>query len=174
MATLAECFGKASIAIFTDYRGAESGLTVAKITELRGKLREQNAEYRVAKNTLIRKTLHEMGVNSIDEQLTQPSAVVFGYDDPAAAAKTVLEFSKANKPSNLPVVKGAVMGDKVVSHDELVAIASLPPLNVLRMQLLGLMLAPHRNVMGVLNAPGRSMATVLDAWTKKETEEVTA
>lgn len=168
---LRECFDKSTIAVLTDYRGKAAGLTVKLITELRGKLRENNAQYKVAKNTLIRKTLHDLGVTNADELLEGPTAVAFGYSDPAAAAKTVLEFSKNQKPNNLPVVKAAIMDNRLVEHEELEAIAKLPSLEVLRMQLLGLMLAPHRNVLGVLNAPGRSMATVLDAWNKKRGEE---
>ena len=153
---LCQCFEKSQIAIFTDYRGEKNGLTVKEISELRAKLRENNAEYRVAKNTLIRKTLHEAGIKDADSYLEGPTAVTFGYGDPAAAAKTVIEFSKAQKPNNLPTIKAAIMENRL--------------LDVLRMQLLGLMLAPHRNIMGVINASGRSMATVLDAWNKKREE----
>lgn len=169
--TLRECFDRASIAIFTDYRGAATGLTVKELTELRGKLREQGAEYRVAKNTLIRRTLHAIGVTEADSQLEGPTAVAFGYSDPAATAKAVLEFSKAQKPNGLPIVKAAVMDNRFIDHAELEAIATLPSLDVLRMQLLGLMLATHRNVLGVVNATGRSVATVLDAWNQKRSEE---
>lgn len=168
--TLRESFDKSSIAIFTDYRGKASGLTVKEITELRNKLRDQKAEYRVAKNTLIRKTLQDMGVEGADQYLQGPTAVTFAYQDPAAAAKAVLDYSKDQKPNNLPSVKAAVMEGKILDAKALEAIASLPSLDVLRMQLLGLMLAPHRHLLGMLNAPGRSMATVLDAWTKKGQE----
>ncbi|MCR5663082.1 MAG: 50S ribosomal protein L10 [bacterium] len=167
---LRQCFEKSQIAIFTDYRGEKNGLTVKEISELRAKLRENNAEYRVAKNTLIRKTLHEAGIKDADSYLEGPTAVTFGYGDPAAAAKTVIEFSKTQKPNNLPTIKAAIMENRLLSSDEIKAIAELPSLDVLRMQLLGLMLAPHRNIMGVINASGRSMATVLDAWNKKREE----
>ena len=166
--TLRECFDKSEIAIFTDYRGGAAGMTVKSITDLRGKLRDQKAEYRVAKNTLIRKTLHDLGVQGADAYLEGPTAVTFGYQDPAATAKAVLDFAKEQKPNQLPSVKGALMAGKVLDPKALEAIANLPSLDVLRMQLLGLMLAPHRQLLGMLNAPGRSMATVLDAWTKKE------
>ena len=168
--TLRECFDKSSIAIFTDYRGGAKGLTVKEITDLRGKLREQKAEFRVAKNTMVRRTLHDLGIQEADSYLEGPTAVAFGYQDPAATAKAVLDFSKDQKPNQLPTVKAALMDGKVLDVKALEAIASLPSLDVLRMQLLGLMLAPHRQLLGMFNAPGRSMATVLDAWNTKRQE----
>lgn len=168
---LRECLKKASIIILTDYRGQAGGLTVKAITELRGKLRECDGIYKIAKNTLIRKALSEINIECEAGTLEGPTAVVFGMGDPAAAAKAVLEFAKTQKPNGLPVVKGAVMDNRLLSIDELKAIAALPSIEVLRMQLLGLMLAPHRNILGVLNATGRSMATVLDTWNEKRSKE---
>ncbi|MGI5844790.1 MAG: 50S ribosomal protein L10 [Candidatus Xenobium sp.] len=168
--TLRECFDKSSIAIFTDYRGEAAGLTVKEMTDLRGKLRDQKAEFRVAKNTMIRRTLHDLGIQEVDPHLQGPTAVAFGYEDPAATAKAVLDFSKERKPNRLPQVKVAIMDGHVIDTQALEAIASLPSLEVLRMQLLGLMLAPHRQLLGMLKAPGRSMATVLDAWNTKRQE----
>lgn len=170
LATLRDCFEKSSIAILTDYRGQAKGLKVKEITDLRGKLREGNAEYRVAKNTLIRRTLHDMGIEGLDQHLEGPTAVAFGYGDPAGTAKAVLDYSKDQKPSNLPTVKAAYMDGQILDAARLQQIAELPSIDQLRMQLLGLILAPHRQLLGMLQAPGRSMATVLDAWTKKEQE----
>lgn len=166
-----ESLKKSSIMIITDYRGEAGGLSVKAITELRHKLREQNGVYKIAKNTLIRKALKEIDIECGEGVLEGPTAVAFGFGDPAAIAKAVLEFAKTQKPNNLPVVKGAVMEGRLLTMAELKAIAELPSIDVLRMQLLGLMLAPHRNILGVLNATGRGMATVLDAWNKKRTEE---
>lgn len=167
---LRESIRKSGIIILTDYRGQAGGLTVKAITELRGKLRECGGVYRIAKNTLIRKALQEINVECEPATLEGPTAVAFGSNDPAAVAKAILEFAKSQKPSNLPIIKGAVMDGKLLSLDELKAIAALPSLDTLRMQLLGLMLAPHRHILGVLNATGRSMATVLDAWNEKRSK----
>lgn len=171
---LRESLAKCSIMIITDYRGENKGLTVKAITELRHQLREQNGVYKIAKNTLIRKALKEINVELEESLLEGPTAVVFGFGDPAAAAKAVLEFAKNQKPTKLPIVKGAVMEGRFVSIKELEAIAELPSIDVLRMQILGLMLAPHRNILGVLNGAGRSMATLLDAWNKKRSEAAEA
>lgn len=123
---LRESLAKCSIMIITDYRGENKGLTVKAITELRHQLREQNGVYKIAKNTLIRKALKEINVELEESLLEGPTAVVFGFGDPAAAAKAVLEFAKNQKPTKLPIVKGAVMEGRFVSIKELEAIAELP------------------------------------------------
>ncbi len=155
-----ERLAKAQIVVITDYRGNGMGLTVKAVSELRGKLREKNSEYLVAKNTLIRKALHEIGIEDADKYLEGPTGVAFGYDDPVSAPKVVMDFSKNQKPDNLPIVKAGVMDGRLVELDELKKIATLPTLDILRMQLLGLM-----------NAPAQRLVTVLDAWNKKREEE---
>ena len=160
LAAVRERLDKAQIMVITDYRGEGKGLTVKAVSELRGKLREQNSEYLVAKNTLIRKALHEKGVEDADKYLEGPTGVAFGYGDPVSAPKVVLEFAKAQKPDNLPIAKAAVMDGRLVELEELKYLATLPNLDGLRQQLLGLM-----------NAPAQQLVTVLDAWNKKREEE---
>jgi large subunit ribosomal protein L10 len=168
--TLHTSFSRASIAIITDYRGEANGLTVKQVTELRGKLREKNGEYRVAKNTLTKRVAKELGIEGLDAFLEGPTAIAFGYDDPASVAKAVLDYSNDNKPTQLPAVRGAVLDGKVLGKEQLKAIADLPSREVLMAQLMGLILSPHRNILGVMNAPGRQVATVVDAWRKKQEE----
>ncbi|MDO5296363.1 MAG: 50S ribosomal protein L10 [bacterium] len=160
LAAVRERLDKAQIMVITDYRGEGKGLTVKAVSELRGKLREQNSEYLVAKNTLIRKALHEKGVEDADKYLEGPTGVAFGYGDPVSAPKVVLEFAKTQKPDNLPIAKAAVMDGRLVELEELKYLATLPNLDGLRQQLLGLM-----------NAPAQQLVTVLDAWNKKREEE---
>ena len=168
--TLRACLERSSIAILTDYRGATNGLTVKQVTDLRGRLRTHNGEYRVVKNTLTAKTAKELGIDGLDSFLEGPTAIAFGYSDPAAVAKAVLDFSNENKPNQLPAVKAAVLEGKVLQPEQLKAIAELPSREVLLGQLMGLILAPHRHILGVMNAPGRQVATVIDAWRKKQEE----
>lgn len=168
--TLRSCLERSSIAILTDYRGPANGLTVKQVTELRGKLRTNNGEYRVVKNTLTKRVAKELGVEGLDGFLEGPTAIAFGYGDPAAVAKSVLDYSNDNKATSLPAVKAAVLDGKVLRPEQLKAIADLPSREVLMQQLLGLMLAPHRNLLGVMNAPGRQVATVVEAWRKKQEE----
>jgi large subunit ribosomal protein L10 len=165
---LREAFQRARIAILTDARGDGSGLTVKEITELRRRLREQGAAYQVAKNTLVRRAAHEVGIQGLDPYLEGPTAIAFGFDDPAAAAKTLLEFAREQKPKGLPRLKGAYLEGSVLAPEQVQAIAELPSLPQLQQQILGLMLAPHRQLLAMLCAPGRGLATVLDAWRKKQ------
>lgn len=162
------CLEKANIAILTDYRGDGSGLTVKQISELRKRLKAQGGEYRVVKNTLTKRAANDLGIGGLESYLGGPTAIAFGYDDPAAVSKILLDFAKEQKPNNLPLVKGAFMEGEVFGPERLQAIADLPSKDQLIGQLLGLMLAPHRQLLGVMNAPGRQMATVIDAWRQKQ------
>lgn len=174
LAILRKCLEKSSIAILTDYRGADKGLTVKQITSLRGKLRSVNGEYRVVKNTLTKRVAKELGFNGLDSFLEGPTAIVFGYDDPAAVTKALMDFSNDNKPSTLPNVKGAYMDGQVLDTSQIKALADLPSRDQLMQQLLGLMLAPIQQLLGVVNAPGRQVATVVEAWRKKLEETAPA
>lgn len=168
---LRERFKNSSIAILTDYRGEGSGMSVKEITELRTKLRASGGEYCVVKNTLARKACNELGVEGLNDDLKGPTAIAFGYDDPAGVAKALIDFAKENKTKGVPDFRSGYMDGKVLAKDEIQALADLPTLPQLQTQILGLMLSPHRNVLGVLNAPGRQVAQLLEAWRAKQEEE---
>lgn len=167
---LRERFEKSSVAILTDYRGEASGMTVKEISELRKKLRAVGGEYRVVKNTLAAKAAKELGMEGLDVHLKGPTAIAFGYDDPAAVAKAVLDFADANKAKGVPVPHSGYMNGKVLDPKDLKALADLPTLPQLQQQILGLMLSSHRNILGVINAPGRQVAQLLEAWRAKQEE----
>jgi len=168
--TLRACLERSSIAILTDYRGPANGLTVKQVTDLRGKLRQKNGEYRVVKNTLTLRVAKELGVEGLDPYLQGPTAIAFGYDDPSGIAKAVLDYSNENKATSLPTIKAAVLDGKLIKPEQLKALADLPSREVMMAMLMGLILAPHRHILGVMNAPGRQVATVIDAWRKKQEE----
>ena len=167
---LRDRFERSSIAILTDYRGDGSGMTVKEISDLRAKLRESGGEYRVVKNTLARKAAAELGIEGIDEHLTGPTAIAFGYDDPAGVAKAIIDFAKEHKEKGVPQLRSGYMDGKALDKDGVQALADLPTLPQLQTQLLGLMLAPHRNTLGVLNAPGRQVAQLFEALRAKQEE----
>lgn len=169
--TIRDRFSRSSIAIVTDYRGESSGISVKEITELRSRLRERGGEYCVVKNTLARKACAELGVEGLDADLKGPTAIAFGYDDPAGVAKALLDFAKENKAKGVPDFRSGYMDGKVLSKEEIQALADLPTLPQLQTQILGLMLAPHRNTLGLLNAPGRKVAQLLEAWRAKQEDE---
>ncbi len=168
---LRDRFERSSIAILTDYRGDGSGMTVKEISELREKLRACGGEYRVVKNTLALKAASELGLKDLDSHFKGPTAIAFGYDDPAAVAKAVLDFAKESKVKGVPKLKTGVMDGKVLDKSEIQHLADLPTLPQLQTQILGLMLAPHRNTLGVLNAPGRQVVQLLEAWRAKQEED---
>lgn len=161
---------RSSVAILTDYRGDGSGMTVKEISELRKKLRAVGGEYRVVKNTLVAKAAKELGIEGLDSHLKGPMAIAFGYDDPAAVTKAVLDFAQENKAKGVPRPHSGYMNGKVLNEKDLKALADLPTLPQLQQQILGLMLSSHRNIMGVINGPGRQVAQVVEAWRAKQEE----
>jgi large subunit ribosomal protein L10 len=168
---LRDRFERSSVAILTDYRGDGSGMTVKEISELRKKLRAAGGEYRVVKNTLAAKAAKDLGIEGLETHLKGPMAIAFGYDDPAAVTKAVLDFADANKAKGVPRPHSGYMNGKVLNERDLKALADLPTLPQLQGQILGLMLSSHRNIMGVINAPGRQFAQLMEAWRAKQEEE---
>lgn len=157
---LREKFRTSKIAILTDYRGTEAGLSVKDITKLRAALREQNGEFRIVKNTLARKVAQEMGIEGLDRHFEHPTAIAFGYQDPVGVAKALTEFIKDRKQNPLPTIKAGYMDGQVLDTRGLQALAALPSREVLYAQLLGLIIAPHQQLMRLLNEPGRRMASI--------------
>ncbi len=148
---------KRSEAVYiVEYRG----LTVAKSTAIRKLVRGTDGEMKVAKNTLMRIALREAGSVTADAIDTGPNAYVFAYSDVAATAKALRDFSKERGNEAL-VIKGGIMGGKVLSKDQVLALADLPPREVLLAQLLGTMNGPIRGLVTVLSGPSRGLVTAL-------------
>jgi large subunit ribosomal protein L10 len=164
---LREKFKQAKIAILTDYRGADAGLSVKDITLLRAKLREQDGEYKVVKNTLARKVVNEMGITGLDNHFENPTAIAFGYKDPVTLAKALSDFLKDRKQKP-PYIKAAFMDGEILDTRGIDALAALPSREVIYQQLLGLMIAPHQQLMRLLNEPGRRMASIAHQISEKQ------
>lgn len=148
---------KSSEAIYiVEYRG----LTVAKSTAVRKNIRATEGEMKVTKNTLMRIALREAELPTADEIDTGPNAYVFAYKDVAATAKALRDFSKERGNEAL-VVKGGIMGGKVLNKDQVMALADLPPREVLLAQLLGVLNGPIRSFVTVLSGPARGLVTAL-------------
>ena len=111
------------------------GLTVSEISELRNQIREKNAVFKVAKNTLARRAIKETNFEKLDKFFVGPTSVAFS-DDPVGTSKVMINYSKENE--NLKVI-GGVMGDKELTIDEIKKLASLPSMDALRSQILGLL-----------------------------------
>ncbi|MBK5232214.1 MAG: 50S ribosomal protein L10 [Thermoleophilia bacterium] len=127
---------KASESVFAiDYRG----ISVAQAAELRGKLREADASFKVVKNRLTKLAAAKAGVTALDDVLTGPTALTFVRGDVAAAAKAITTF---NKDANVLTFKGGFMGDTVLDSERFTAISKLPSRDMLNAQLAGVVASP--------------------------------
>lgn len=156
VADLTEKF-KSAGGVLVDY----SGITVAEDTEMRRAMRKANVEYAVVKNTLTRFAANNVGFEALDSFLNGTTALAISADDPVAAAKLVHEY--AEKPNSKIKVKAGFVSGKVISADDISALAELPPKEVLVAQVLGTMIAPISGLANVLNANIRGLAVALQA-----------
>ena len=140
------------------------GLSVAQSTELRTKMREAGASYKVAKNRLAKLALKDTDYVGLDEFLTGPTALAWS-EDPVAAAKAAVDFAKSN--DKLEIVGGS-MGTQVLDEAGVKALASMPSLDELRGKIVGLVNAPATKVAQVVNAPAAKLARVFGAYAAKD------
>ena len=160
VAVLNATFNESAVVVVT----RNLGLTVAQSTDLRNKMRDAGANYKVAKNRLAKIALADTQYASLSDLLTGPTALATS-GDPVAAAKVAVEFAKTN--DKLEIVGGA-MGDTVLDVDGVKALASLPSLDELRAKLIGLVQAPATKVAQVISAPAGQLARVFGAYAAKE------
>ena len=140
------------------------GLTVAQSTDLRLKMRDAGASYKVAKNSLAKIALQGTVYASLSDLLTGPVALGTS-SDPVAAAKIAVEFAKTNP--KLEIVGGA-MGDTVLDLAGVQALAMLPSLDELRARIVGLVQAPATKLAQLSTAPAAKLARVFGAYAAKE------
>ena len=166
VAALAEKMKNASAGVLVDYKG----INVADDTKLRRDLRNAGVEYAVIKNTMLRFAIDELGLKELEQHLEGTTALAVSTDDAIAPAKVVSEFIKKNKLENTEVltIKAGIVDGKVISADDVKALASLPSREVLIAKLLGSMQAPISNTVGVLQGVIRNAVYVLDAIRQKK------
>lgn len=128
--------------------------------ELRRQLREHNAEYRVAKNTLTRFAARANNLEELEEYLEGPTAIMFAYEDPAQPAKVLRDFVRSSRILEL---KAAVLEGAVVPADRVEAIADLPSREELLGKVVGGMASPLYGLVNVMSGPARSIVYVLQA-----------
>jgi large subunit ribosomal protein L10 len=153
----------ASSIVLTDF----SGLDVAAVSDLRRKCRAAGVEYHVIKNTLAKRVIASSSMQPLEKLLAGPNAWAVHKTDQVAAAKVVSEFAKDN---NKLKIRGGFVDGRLVSVDQLQALAKLPGREVLLAQVLAGMQAPMAGFAGALNAVLRSFATAVDAYAKKRSE----
>lgn len=156
IASMHDVFSSAASVVVVHY----DGLNVAEITDLRAKMREAGASFKVTKNRLTRLALKGTDYEGISDLFNGPTAV--GYaDDPVAAAKIIAAFSKDNEKLR---ILGGGMGETVLDESGVKALASMPSLDELRGKLVGLLQAPAQKLASVTQAPAGQLARVFGAY----------
>ena len=140
------------------------GLTVAEMSDLRGRLRQQGAQLKVVKNTLAVKALDGAAGEAGDALFKGPVAIAFA-SDPVSAAKVATQYAKDNEKFS---VVGGLMGQQVLDKGGVSALATLPSLDQLRGKIIGLLQAPATKIAGVLQAPAGQIARVIGAYAAKD------
>ena len=153
---LKERLERTQVAILTDYKG----LDVAAINDLRRKLREENIEYQVVKNTLLLRAAEGTDAELMKDHFKGPSAVALSYEDPVAPAKVLTQFAKDNAALE---IKAGVMDGKLLELTDLKALADLPSREVLLGQLVGVMNNVPTSFVRVVAEVPRQMLNVLNA-----------
>jgi large subunit ribosomal protein L10 len=159
VAQLNAVFNEVSVVVVT----RNLGMTVAQSTDLRTKMRDAGASYKVAKNRLARLALENTDYVGLDDMFTGPVGLAWSKD-PVAAAKAAVDFAKTN--DKLEIVGGS-MGSVVLDEAGIKALASMPSLDELRAKLIGLVNAPATKIAQVVTAPAAKVARVFAAFADK-------
>lgn len=153
-------FADAGAVVVTHYMG----LTVAEMTDLRLRLRKEGAALKVVKNTLVQKALDGAIGEASDTLFKGPVAIAYAAD-PVSAAKVVAQYAKEN--DKLSVVGGILGQTTVMDKAGVASLATLPSLDQIRSQLIGLLNSPATKVAGVVQAPAAQLARVMNAYATK-------
>ena len=157
---LKQVFSETSVVVVT----RNLGLTVAQSTDLRNRMRNAGAAYKVTKNTLALIALEGTTYAPLSDMLTGPTALATS-SDPVAAAKAAVDFAKTN--DRLEIVGGA-MGETMLDVNGVKALAELPSLDELRAKIVGLIQAPASKIARTINEPGAQLARVFGAYAARE------
>jgi large subunit ribosomal protein L10 len=166
VAELAERLRSTETLIVADYRG----LSVTDINKLRGELLEHGARFTVVKNTLTRRAAEEAGAEALLALVEGPTAIAFleTDGDPVGVAKAL---NAAARETRVLEIRGGILDGQQIGEDEVKSLATLPPADVLRAQLVGAVTGPLTTVVGLFTAPLRDLVNVLDARIKQLEEQ---
>ena len=148
------------------------GLSVSQIQGMRNVLREQNGQYLVAKNTLMRKALEEANWTVPEHLLVGPVAIVFGRDNMPGVSKALLKHIEDEEFEEKMTVTGGMMSGDVLDARQIDAVSKLPTIEELRAQLAGIVVSPAQGVVNVLNQATAGVVNVLQAYLDKHEEGV--
>ena len=155
---LAAELGSAETLIVADYRG----LTNKQLEALRDQLLPHGARFRIVKNTLTRRAAEQAGADALLVMLEGPTAIAFieSSGDPAAVAKALAATAKE---TNVLTLRGGMLEGKSLTGEEVDRLATLPPLDILRGQLVGAIVAPITQLLALVSAPLRDLHGLIDA-----------
>jgi len=156
VSSLREGLNKSDLVVVTQ----QTGLTVAEVSNLRCKMREAGAQFKVAKNTLARLAVAGTPNEGITTLLSGPTALAYSKD-PVAAAKVSVKFANSNDRFK---VIGGILNGKILSDSDIEALSKLPSINELRAKIVGIISTPATRVAGVLQAPAGQLARVFFAY----------
>lgn len=161
VAEIKEILSSAKCIVLVNY----CGLTVAEDTKLRSSMRTAGVKYTVVKNTLLRIAAKEAGIEGMDAYLEHNTAIAVAPEDPVEVAKILNDFAKVHKALE---VKAGVLDGKMITTDDIKALAALPSREVLLAKMLGSMQAPISGLVNVLQGTIRNFVYVLDAVRKEK------
>ena len=161
---LTDKLGRAKGIYLTDY----IGLKVEEITDLRKEFYENDVEYLVAKNTLLKIAANNTNLNDLDSVLNGSTAVAFSYEDPTSPARVIKKFTKDN---DLPKVKGIVIDGSIIDGSEFDRIANLPTKDESLVKLVALLQSPLIKLIWGLKSPMYDMTNMLNNLKEKESNK---
>jgi len=141
-----------------------TGVKMKDLDNIRARIREAGGEFHVVKNTLVRRAFADSGMEIPEDYLVKSTAVSFAFTDPALTAKAL---SDATKGIEFVKVKGGFMSGQFLDAAQVKALAEMPPLPVIRAQLLGVLQAPAGKLVRTVAEPARGLAAVIKAFTEK-------
>lgn len=160
LATYAEWLKKSQAVILVEYTGAK----MKDLDGIRAKIREAGGEFHILKNTLARRAFADSGMSLPNDFLVKSTAVSFAFTDPASTAKALTDATKGRE---FVKVKGGFMSGQALSAAQVKSLADMPPLPVMRAQLLGVLQAPAGKLVRTIAEPARGLAAVIKAFADK-------
>lgn len=156
-------FKVARMAIVTEYKG----LTVAQMAQLRSEIHKASGEYKVIKNTLVRRALKDTVYSSLDHLLKGPNGWVFAYEDPVTLSKALIKFSEQNEKLR---IKGGLLEGEFMDQVRVNDLAKLPSRTELQAKLLSIMQISAASLLRLIQEPGGRMVRLLEALRKGKEE----
>jgi large subunit ribosomal protein L10 len=144
-----------------------SGMSVEKLSLLRKKCREQQVQFHVIKNTLLKRAFNAHGITALDDHLVGPTGLVFSPSNPVGPAKILADFAKEHEK---PRVKAAVVDGRLFDEKAIAKLATLPSREVLLSQLLGTFIAPMTTFLAAIDATLRLPATMADVLEREKSK----